>query len=118
MPHRIVFWKPSTGVDPFLPAASPLGDALLAQLRTGAPSELLETWDVPSFLDGFADRFPDATRAEDRLVWNGPSGEAIEVGSGVQHVTVHLWDGPPDDDEERLWELAESLGLSHYDAGN
>ena len=28
---------------------------------------------------------------------------------------VILWDNPPEDDEERLWELADSLGLSLYD---
>jgi len=113
----VVFWKPAPHVDPFLPADAPIGEAMYGSVRSGQRSDHLLDWDVAEFEGRFLAAFPSASFGDDGAVtWFDDLDESsIVLRPGVQHVDVVVFEDLEADGVERLWEIAESLGLQHFD---
>jgi hypothetical protein len=118
MAHRVLFWKPKQGIDVWLPAASPLGESIRETVRSDKSSDHLSEFDTESFLAQIRHSFRGVeTRETGALNWNDDLGNGFMAVRGSQHVEVCCFD-LSDDDTERLFGIAETLGCDHYDWGN
>jgi hypothetical protein len=118
MAYRVIFWKPKSGVDVWLPAVRPLGETIRETIQKGGESDLLGPFPASEFLARIRVAFPGATvLADGRLSWRDDLDSGFQVIAGTQHVEACLFD-LKDEAFQRLFAIAEELDTVHYDWGN
>ena len=109
MAHRIIFWKPKSGIEVWLPASRPLGESILDTIRRGEPSTLLQPFQATAFLNLLSLGFP-GSRFDDegRLHWTDELDNGFVAHAYKQHVELCLFDAE-DADIAKVFRIATEI---------
>ena len=117
--HRIMFWRPRSEIEVWLPAKHPLGEDIRADVLAGRHSVHLEPFPASAELfQRLQQAFPGSHMNEyGQLVWSDPLDNGFVASRGDQYVTVGCFE-LEEEDFDRVFEIAGEFDCSHYDGGN
>jgi hypothetical protein len=118
MAYRVIFWRPRSGVNVWLPADRPLGDVIRSELLAGRTSEHLDRFPTQEMFQRLRNVFPGAhTDEKGSLHWSDDIDNGFVANHGEQFVEVCAFD-LADEELERVFAVAEEFACEHYDLGN
>lgn len=118
MAYSVIFWRPRSGINVWLPAGQPLGEAIRTETLAGRLSECLDRFPADAMFRQLESAFPEARRDQDgHLAWSDELENGFVARYGEQFVSVCSFD-LADDDLDRIFTIADEFGCDHYDWGN
>ena len=118
MAYRVIFWRPRSGVNVWLPADRPLGEVIRSELLAGRSSEHLDCFAAQDMFQRLKSVFSEAyTDEKGSLHWSDDIDNGFVARHGEQFVEVCAFD-LADEDIDRVLAVADEFALEHYDWGN
>jgi len=116
--YRAIFWRPKSGIDPWLKVGSSterLGEALFRDVRAKKHSAVLENIPVETIIAAVHQAFPETSTQKDGFSWDDNALGGFIVTWSPQHVSFCCFDLVGDDVLERIFAVMEPFNLPHYD---